>query len=381
MLMPIGHSLEKSETFIPILIKSPQHDFSYVDIAGLQDTGGSIMEYVNQFINKKIFSMASKIRFIVPFTRDQIYDARGVQVAEQVTILLNIFHGDLAAMSKSVQPVVTKVKVSDDEFDLDHCRETLGRILDVCLENFMTEFELTQEIIQEIENLKARDGSNTTDIQTPPISTPPNYQNEGNDRCITDKFVIYQKYKDLEAFFNDFRDRLVLVDPIDREIKGASEENQAIPVSNFVNTVSKLPPLKGSDLFVPLSDEKYQKVIDMFQRENMKVADEGARFLDFVKSQKKFDLDFSQNQTVRNLTDLIKFFMDNQLIEDIELELEKLNNFVSSIIQQVSHEKLRAEVGDVGKFLLDNVKYIIQRRKEKNYNSMVKKMIDVVVRL
>lgn len=78
VLMPIGHSLEKSETFIPILIKSPLHDFSYVDIAGLQDTGGSIMEYVNQFINKKIFSMASKIRFIVPFTRDQIYDARGV---------------------------------------------------------------------------------------------------------------------------------------------------------------------------------------------------------------------------------------------------------------------------------------------------------------
>lgn len=47
----------------------------------------------------------------------------------------------------------------------------------------------------------------------------------------------------------------------------------------------------------------------------------------------------------------------------------------------MNHEKLRAEVGDVGKFLLDNVKFIIQRRKEKNYNSMVKKMIDVVVRL
>lgn len=61
--------------------------------------------------------------------------------------------------------------------------------------------------------------------------------------------------------------------------------------------------------------------------------------------------------------------------------MEKLNNYVNSIQQQVHHEKLRNEVGDVGKFLLDNVKFIIQRRKEKNYNSMVKKMIDVVVRL
>ena len=76
--MPIGHSLEKSETFFPILIKSDKQEFSYVDLAGLQDTGGSIMEYINQFINKKIFTMAGKIRFLVPFTRDQIYDARGV---------------------------------------------------------------------------------------------------------------------------------------------------------------------------------------------------------------------------------------------------------------------------------------------------------------
>lgn len=57
-------------------------------------------------------------------------------------------------MAKSIQPVVTKVKINDDEFDLDHCRETLGRILDVCLENFMTEFDISPETIAEIESLQ-----------------------------------------------------------------------------------------------------------------------------------------------------------------------------------------------------------------------------------
>lgn len=33
--MPIGHQLEKSETFFPVFIKSQVNDFSYVDIAGL----------------------------------------------------------------------------------------------------------------------------------------------------------------------------------------------------------------------------------------------------------------------------------------------------------------------------------------------------------
>lgn len=94
-------------------------------------------------------------------------------------------------------------------------------------------------------------------------------------------------------FFIDFRDRLILVDPIDRKICGASEENQATSVNKFVKIISQLPPLKGSDLFVPLSDDKYHKLVDMFQRENMKVAEEGCRFIDYVKATKKFDLDFS----------------------------------------------------------------------------------------
>lgn len=117
--------------------------------------------------------------------------------------------------------MVTKVKTNDDEFDLDHCRETLGRILDVCLENFMTEFEISPEVIAEIERLKIQqqDGSLSSDGKAPPISAAE------AERSLTDKYVIYQKYKDLQQFFTDFKDRLVLVDPLDRDIFGSSEEN------------------------------------------------------------------------------------------------------------------------------------------------------------
>lgn len=48
------------------------------------------------------------------------------------------------------------MKLNDEEFDLDHCRETLGRILEVCLENFMALIEITPEIIAEIEKLQAK---------------------------------------------------------------------------------------------------------------------------------------------------------------------------------------------------------------------------------
>jgi len=72
-------------------------------------------------------------------------------------------------------------------------------------------------------------------------------------------------------------------------------------------------------------------LMDLFQKENMKVADEGLKFLEYVKTNKSFELDFAHNQVVRSLQELIKFFMENQLIEDIDQEMEKLNNYIISI--------------------------------------------------
>lgn len=77
--------------------------------------------------------------------------------------------------------MVTKVKPNDDEFDLDHCRETLGRILDVLLENFMTEFELTFELIADIEQLKQEEiNEKVAEVKA-----------LDSEKCITDRYVIY----------------------------------------------------------------------------------------------------------------------------------------------------------------------------------------------
>ena len=126
-----------------------------------------------------------------------------------------------------------------------------------------------------------------------------------NHQNISDRLVIYNRYKELEQFFNEFRDKLVLVDPLDREILGSGEENQATPVNELVKMVDAMPTIQGTNLFVPLSDDKYQRLMDMFQRENLKVAEEGSRFIDLIKKSKQFDKDFSKNKLVQNLRDTI----------------------------------------------------------------------------
>ena len=62
----IGHSDSESETFLPTFVKHPSQDLWFVDIAGLQDTGGELIDFCNTFIIKNIFQKAKTVKFIIP---------------------------------------------------------------------------------------------------------------------------------------------------------------------------------------------------------------------------------------------------------------------------------------------------------------------------
>lgn len=46
----------------------------WCDIAGFGDTSGDLIEYINTFIDKKIFNLAKDVKIIMPFTAAQIDD-------------------------------------------------------------------------------------------------------------------------------------------------------------------------------------------------------------------------------------------------------------------------------------------------------------------
>ena len=83
----IGHSMITSETFIPEFIEDTNSDSVWVDIAGFGDTDGSLIEYINTFIDKKIFNVANDVKVIIPFTASQLLDARGGIVAQLIKLM------------------------------------------------------------------------------------------------------------------------------------------------------------------------------------------------------------------------------------------------------------------------------------------------------
>lgn len=64
----IGHSASKSETFLPHFYKSELMNSMFVDLAGLDDTGGNFISLINCFISKFVFENAKSVRFLIPFT-------------------------------------------------------------------------------------------------------------------------------------------------------------------------------------------------------------------------------------------------------------------------------------------------------------------------
>lgn len=80
----IGHSNSESETFLPSFVKHPNNDVWFVDIAGLNDTGGELIDFCNTFIIKHIFQIAKSVKFIVPIPLAQICDMKGMGPRQQL---------------------------------------------------------------------------------------------------------------------------------------------------------------------------------------------------------------------------------------------------------------------------------------------------------
>ena len=114
----IGHE-QISETFYPKFVKSPSGNFYIADVAGLYDNNGEMIELINSIIMKKLFTMSSRVRFLIPIPYKSLEGGRGKAVKDHIKMLLNVFKGNIRDVSCSIFPVVTKVKPKESGFDLE----------------------------------------------------------------------------------------------------------------------------------------------------------------------------------------------------------------------------------------------------------------------
>lgn len=68
----IGHDSTKSETFIPNYQVKADSKIMFIDIAGLKDTGGILIDTLNCIFNKMVFSLCNNIKMMIPITMSSI---------------------------------------------------------------------------------------------------------------------------------------------------------------------------------------------------------------------------------------------------------------------------------------------------------------------
>lgn len=128
----IGHQNYRSRTFLPQFKSDKSTGDLYADIAGLHDTSGPLIDYINSFIMRQLFRIAKSIRLLVPFPVSQISDARGMGIREHIRVIKNICGPHLLQCGESLIPIVTKCRpANDDNNDRDRLCEAVRGILDM----------------------------------------------------------------------------------------------------------------------------------------------------------------------------------------------------------------------------------------------------------
>ena len=84
-----------------------------------------MVEFVNQFINKKLLSKVKNLKIIIPIKHGIESVNRGGPLWESLDVLMNIFKKQMPIMSKSIIPVLTQLNVKDDEFYLSQYKKDL----------------------------------------------------------------------------------------------------------------------------------------------------------------------------------------------------------------------------------------------------------------
>jgi len=85
-------------TYLPHFVHDGKSKIIYADVAGLFDTHGPLMEYINMFMIKGIFQKAKNMRFIIPLTLGELSQGKGMSARAHLKKIQDMFQGNMHQM-------------------------------------------------------------------------------------------------------------------------------------------------------------------------------------------------------------------------------------------------------------------------------------------
>lgn len=95
------------------------------------DVGGDFFDLINSFIIKYLFENAKSVKFICPFTFNDIKNIRGKNIKDLLDQLKLMSESHLSTFVESIIPIVTKCvpKNTTENYDIDFIINDIHEIL------------------------------------------------------------------------------------------------------------------------------------------------------------------------------------------------------------------------------------------------------------
>ena len=74
--------MANSQTFRPEIVYSAEMECYFIDVAGYMDAHGEYFDLLNSFVIKYLFENAKSVKFLCPFTFEEIGLGRGKAVRD-----------------------------------------------------------------------------------------------------------------------------------------------------------------------------------------------------------------------------------------------------------------------------------------------------------
>lgn len=330
------------------------------------DTSGDLIDYVNCFMNKKIFNQSKKVKFIVPMSRAQLEENRGGLIVQQIEIILNICSQSYTDVIKSVQPVMTKFELNpsdedvNEDDDIDVVKGRLKEIFDNYVRNYRKERE---------EELNQR--SNPYD--------DPQDQEEGG---IEDREKLQAEIADLDSFLTDFAGKVVIYDPLDRQIPtdaqmeaNCIEEVWTTPRAELLQKLADLHGTQGVYLNVPLSNKLHNQLTKLLDKSRDLCLEEATNYTTQAKELgTSFNKQIQDNEQIVAYRYQLQFFAKHNLVEGIQKRLTKFDQQIQTYTEIIEKEKVYSTRGELDRLTVQQFKFMIEMKEARNFVALVKYM-------
>ena len=126
-----------------------------------------------------------------------------------------------------------------------------------------------------------------------------------------------------------------------------------------------MTPISGYVLNAPLSNEKYEILMNKFESAEKECEEIGENFCQQAKEKgTEFKDDYGKHPKIQAYMKVLEFFANNKIIKDADVMQAKFEGFVNKTIMHIEADKQINHLGNVGKLLNDNDRNLFKCKRD-----------------